>query len=457
MNRNVESMFHGSVVRTLVSMTFPVLLGIVSVLLFNIIDTIFVSRLGTDELAALSFTFPVVAFATALAMALSVCTVIMVSSAHGAGEHRKARELSRDSLLLALIFSLLLLAIGIGTIKPLFLQLGAGDKLLHLIYPYMTIWYFGIFFLALSLITNALFRATGDMRTPTVLMVLSVFSNVIFDPIFMFGFACFPPLGLEGAAWAGLISRALPLGIALQILIKKRKIVSMSSPAWKPLCSNWGSLLSIAIPIAATNLFFPISTAIITMILAQQGNSAVAAFGPGARVEGFALFVPTAICTALSPFISANLGAGNTNRIREGVYVAQWLVVIWGVLVWLLIACFREKIALLFSNDDLILKLIAPYFAIVLFGLPMQGLCSITISVFNAMKLAKRATVFMAIRLFGLLIPAIYLGEMMYGILGAWIGIAIGNFCAGCIAYLWLKQTVIKQGPTNSLLKPAPA
>ena len=201
----------GPVARVLAGLAGPMVIGMFSVIAFNLTDTYFIARLGTRELAAISFTFPVVSVMFGIAMGLGTGTISVVSRAIGRGEQERVRRFSTDSLLLSFLTVLVAAAIGVLTIDPLFRALGAGDDVLPLIRQYMIIWYPGMVFLVMPMVANASIRASGDTKLPALIMTLGTLINMVLDPLLIFGLWGFPRWELKGAAVATVIARVLIL------------------------------------------------------------------------------------------------------------------------------------------------------------------------------------------------------------------------------------------------------
>ncbi len=161
----------GPIVPTLIKLTLPMILGIVSMVAFNLIDTMFVGRLGDDELAAISFTFPVVMVVGGIAMGLGIGISAVVSKAIGEKNQEKVIRFTTDGLLLALLIVAIFAIIGILTIDPLFTLLGVNDKIMPLVESYMSIWYLGVIFIIVPMAGNNAIRATGDTVTPSIIMI----------------------------------------------------------------------------------------------------------------------------------------------------------------------------------------------------------------------------------------------------------------------------------------------
>lgn len=191
-NTNRAILTEEPVGKTLTKLTWPMVIGILGMVTFNLADTFFVGRLGTLELAALSFTFPVVMVVSSLALGLGIGTSSVVSRAIGEGDEAKVKRLTTDSIILSFLVVGVFVVVGRLTIEPVFRMLGATPDILPLVKQYMQIWYPGMIFVVVPMVGNSAIRATGDTKTPSAIMLIAVTVNFIFDPLFIFGIGPFP-------------------------------------------------------------------------------------------------------------------------------------------------------------------------------------------------------------------------------------------------------------------------
>ena len=226
--RRGTQLVEGSVTKTMIGLTLPMLVGILGMVAFNLVDTFFVGRLGTLELAAMSFTFPVVLVVSSIARGLGVGTTAVISRAIGEGDRHKVQRLTTDALLLSLLVVIGFVAVGLMTIEPLFRLLGAGEEVLPLIRRYMFIWYFGMPFVVIPMVGNSAIRATGDTKTPSMVMVAAMLLNLILDPLLIFEPGPFPRLELAGAALATASARAFAMVVSLYVLIEREGMITFS-------------------------------------------------------------------------------------------------------------------------------------------------------------------------------------------------------------------------------------
>ncbi|GAL15092.1 MATE family of MDR efflux pumps [Vibrio astriarenae] len=185
------------VTQVLRQMTVPMTFGMVAVLMFNLVDTFFISLLGTQALAAISFTFPVTFAVNCITMGIGMGLSTHIGRLLGKGDTQQAAALSTHGLLLAVSLMVLASIAGFFSIEPLFSLLGADQELIPLINEYMQVWYLAVPLLVIPMAGNSAIRASGDTKTPAKIMMLSGVLNGLLDPLLIFGVGPFPELGIQ--------------------------------------------------------------------------------------------------------------------------------------------------------------------------------------------------------------------------------------------------------------------
>lgn len=424
----------GNVTRMLVRLTIPMVFGVLSMVLYNLVDTFFVGRLGKDQLAALSFTFPVVLVINSLAMGMGMGASAAVSRAIGAGDHARVRRLATDSLMLALLIVGAVAAAGILTIDPLFRLLGAGDRIRPYIREYMSIWYPGMIFVVVPMVGNNTIRATGDTRTPGLVMMLGAGVNAALDPLLIFGLGPFPALGIRGAAAATLIGRSITFGVAIYVLAVREHLLDFRRPAFRAVVRSWQEVLYVGIPNAASRMIIPLGAGVVTRILSQYGPETVAGYGVATRVEFFALAVVNALSSVVAPFVGQNLGAGKMDRIRRGYASAQWFSAAVGGLSLLLLVVLAGPVARLFSDAPEVTRVTVRYLRIVPFAYAFQGIYLITIPALNVFRKPLLGAGLGAVEMFALIVPLALLGARLFSWTGVFVAVAVSYGVTGLLS-----------------------
>lgn len=434
---------------TLRRMTVPMVYGIVAILLFNLVDTYFVSLLGTRELAAIGFTFPVSMVLVNLGVGLGIGTAAIVARSLGGGQQDEARRLTTHSLILALGVVLAVVAIGLATMDPLFTALGAPADLLPLIRDYMGIYYIGSLFLLVPMVGNAALRATGNTRTPSILMGLAGLLNGILDPLLIFGLGPFPELGIRGAALATAIAWASTSAAGLWFLMRREQMLDLHWRGFASLWASWRRHVRISLPASAANTLVPIATGIITAMVARHGPEAVAAYGVGGRVESVALIVVLAMSMSLPPFISQNLGGGRIDRVREALRLSLGFVLAFELAVYLLLVGAAPWIAAAFTSDPEVDRLIRLFIYILPLSYGCQGVVILVNSSFNALHAPLKAVKLSILRLFVCYVPMAWLGSQLAGLGGLFAGAALGNLLVCVLAAVWIRRYCRHLAPSS--------
>lgn len=426
---------------TLKSMTIPMIYGMILLMTFNLVDTFFVGLLGTEPLAAISFTFPITFTVISLTIGLGIGTSAVIAKALGKGDKESAKNLATSALYLAAIIVGALAFIGYLFIDETFLLLGASDALLPLIHQYMDIWFLGCICLIGPMIGNAVLRAAGDTKTPSLIMGSAGLINAILDPIFIFGFGPVPAMGIQGAAIATLVSWIFGIAYVLYILAAKRGLIHCHLMSIKDFIYSARGILNIGLPAAGANMLTPVASAVLTAIAANYGASAVAAFGVGSRIESIACLVVLALSMTLPPFISQNFGAGNMKRVEDSYKTSIKFVLIWQVAIYAILALIAPLIADAFSKEQAVADIIKLFIWILPLGYGLQGVIILTNSSFNALHKPMVALILSIIRLFVCYVPMAYVGSVWFGIEGFFVGALLGNVVMAAISYkLFIKQ-----------------
>lgn len=441
-------MVRDNVAWALFRLVLPMIPGTLSIVLFNLVDTYFVGRLGADPLAAMSFSFPVVLISGGLAMGLGIGTSTFVSQALGRGERREAGRIASRAHLLAFAMVLLLSVAGLLSVDPLFRTMGATEAVLPLVREYMTIWFVGLPLVILPMVGMNVLQATGDTKIPGLVLTLSVFLNIALDPLFIFGLGPIEGMGIGGAALATVIGRASSFLLVGAVIWRREKLYTIHLGDLAETLRSWGEILFVGIPAAAANILLPISMGVITRLVSQFGTNAVAGFGAATRIESFALVFTLALSMILTPFVGRNHGAGHEERVRQGHRVSALFSLAWGAMVVLVFLSSAGRIASAFNDSPDVVGVTAQYLRIVALSYGFLGMVNLTAAAFNGLKMPISAAAVAAVRLFALLIPLAWAGRELFGLPGIFWGVAVGNVLAGVVGFAWFQLNRRKRLPS---------
>ncbi|ASW82103.1 MATE family efflux transporter [Vibrio anguillarum] len=425
-------------------MTIPMIFGLIAILMFNLVDTFFISLLGTESLAAISFTFPVTFAVNCITMGIGIGLSTSIGRLLAQGDAKNAARFSSHGVLLAVVLVTFASILGLLTIKPLFLLLGATDDLIPLIEQYMQVWYLTIPLLVIPMAGNSAIRATGDTKTPAKIMMLAGCINGLLDPLLIFGYGPFPELGIQGAAIASAFSWLGALCGSLYVLIKREKLLAW--PYFPTLWHDWQQILKVGTPAALSNAMNPLSGALLMIMLASHGTAAVAAYGAAQRIESILILVLMSLTSALTPFMAQNIGAKNIERSFAGLFLSMRFSIVFQLMIFAMMVPLSIPLSALFSQEPSVRDLLWHYLLVVPLSYGFQGIVMMLVSGLNALHQPMRAFQWSVMRLFVFTLPAAWLGSYLYDVEGLFIGIAAGNTLGGLLGYyyaLCLKRTYL--------------
>ncbi len=424
------SLLEGDIAPLLRRLTVPMIFGMLSIAIFNVADTYFISHLGTRELAALGFTLPVTNFVLGIAYGMGVGTASVISRVYGEGNFDKVKQMSTDALVMALLVSLSAAAAGALTIDIVFPLMGADAALMPVIREYMLVWYLSLPLFCLMIVGNSCMRALGDTGYASMIMTLTSVLSLLFDPLLIFGWGPFPRLGMTGAAATLCIAYALTAGFSLYSLVRRKH--ALSPVIWHDgMRQAWRRFMHVALPSIFSNQIAPISAAIITWMAAGYGKEAVAALGVASRVEGVCVLIFYAIAAGVSVFSGQNYGAGNYGRIAEACRIAMRTAMCVGLAMTVILWPFAADIPALFEDNPQVIAYTAQYLHWVPISFGAMGALVIVNAALNAMGKPLAATVLVVLRMFVIYVPLAYVLQQYYGFLGIVVALMLTNLLAG--------------------------
>ena len=447
------SLTTGKISTLLVRLTIPMIAGMLGMVVFNLADTFYIGQLGKDQLAAMSFTFPVVMVLTSISIGLGMGTSAVISNEIGKGSFTRVRHIATNSLLLGFPVVAIFALVGSLTIEPLFRLMGAEGIILSYIKEYMQIWYMGVPFVVFPMIGNNIIRATGDMKTPGLIMVGIALFNIIIDPLLIFGIGPFPKMGIAGGALATVFSRALGMTLAFIVLIKREKILLFAIPKARELIDSWKQILYIGIPAGLSKLIIPLSMGIVTRLVAEFGSSAVAGFGVASRLEALAMMLLMALSSVLIPFTGQNMGAGRADRVLKALKLSYKFSLAWGLVMFIVFFFTGKFFAELFNKDAEIVAAVVLYLNIVSISYGFQGFMVISSAALNGSHNPIHSAVLSLSRMIVFYIPLALIGAKLFDLKGVFLAGSIANFGTGLLSLFFVyRQIRLKrdQSPASS-------
>jgi len=436
---SARDLSQGSVAGSLFRLTAPMMMGVSSTILVSMLEIGFIGQLGTEQVAAITFTFPLVMILNSIALGIGIGTSSVIARNVGSGQRDDVKRLGTHSLLLVAGAMAVLSFLGWLTIDPVFTALGASAEVMPLIHSYLNIYYPSVILYTTAMVAGNIMRANGSATIPGVVMTLGAGLHLLLDPFLIFGWFGLPRLELAGAATAMAISRVITLGVLLYYVSRWHMVLLRDVTAG--FLGSCRRILHVGLPAMATQLIGPVSAAIITRLLADYGEVVVAGFGVATRVEAVAVMLLFALSGSIGPFVGQNWGARRPERVKAGLRVTYQFCIVWGLIAALPLLMFGSNIASWVDDNAQVIGTAAFYLSVVPWSYGLWGVLMMSSASFNAVGKPLPSTMLSFTRMFILYIPLALLLESFLGYTGIFVATAVSNCTMGVLGYLWFRRS----------------
>ena len=420
----------------LTRMTIPMFLGISSMIFASMTDTIFVGVLGAPELAAYSFTFPLMMGLSSVSMGLGTGASSLIARAQGAGDRARVRTLTTHAVVMSCGLVAILMVFALAWQRELFALMGADAEILELVLVYMDIWVLGLPLLTLPMIASTVLRAVGNAKVPGYIMVGSSAVQILLTPVLAFGLLGAPALGFEGVAWASVLSgivRTIPM---LALIAAGERMIVFRSDAFSGIVDSTRQILYIGLPSMLSSLIAPVSMAVVLGLLAAHSAEVVAGFGIASRIEMPVTMVIMSLSSSVAPFVGQNWGAGNVERVYGGLRVACVFAGVWGVACAVVLWPSAEWLVSAINDEPTLVESAAWYLWLTSLGIAPLGVGMVASSLFIALGKPMPPFLLSLIRTVGM-IPLAFLLDAQFGYVGIYAAGLVANIVMALIAYAW--------------------
>ncbi|MBT8445289.1 MAG: MATE family efflux transporter [Gammaproteobacteria bacterium] len=442
----------GAVASRLRRQATPFAVGLIALISFDAVDLFFLSRLGDEPLAAISFTFPIVWLLSSVIIGFEAGAASCISRAVGKNDEAMARRQTTDTAMLAVLVSMTMCMIGLIFMEPIFRTLGATDELMPLIDDYMGIWFFAEPAAAMMWTCLASMRARGNALLEGKIITTASIINAILDPIFIFGLFGFPRMEIAGAALATLVANAVMLISTLGWLHFKLRVFATPFTKIANILDSWRRMLHVGLPAIGTNAIVPIANGIIVAMIATYGVDAVAGFGIAMRVEPIFLLVFYSLSAVTSPFMGQNHASHRYDRVAEARLVIGRFCLYFGLALAAVMFAVAEPIAAIFSKTEAIRDVAVDYLRIMAISYGGYGLVMATCAAFNGIGNPGPGLVISILRVIVLFLPLAFAGQWLFGMHGIFAASAASNIVVAIIGFIWLGRRISAEAEPESNL-----
>ncbi|SES98144.1 putative efflux protein, MATE family [Natronincola peptidivorans] len=444
-------LLQGPIGKTFILLAIPVLLAMFMQTFFNIVDTYFVSRLGTDAIAAMGLTFPIFMLSISLGSGVSIGISSLVARSIGAGEEEKSFLAAGNGLLLAAAIGVFFFVFGIAIVDPMLRFIGAEGEVFRMAKSYIIIVTIAMPIKFLLAAVDGIFRGEGKTRLSMIALVSGSVVNIVLDPLLIFGIGPFPRLEVAGAAIATAIAWGVGLSIGILFIIKNKSSINLKAHHFRYKWEYIKNILVVGLPSSVAQGAIAFTMVFINRFAMDFSEEAVAAYALGFRIDSIAILPGVAFAGATIAMLGQNYGAKNYHRV-EGIYRKA---TVFGMLVMggiaLLVFAFPDPLLMIFLEESgtgasEVLRQGRSYLRIMALSYVFIGMGMVSNASFQAVGRGMPTFITTAIRFFILAIPLSYTLAYLFRLetIGIWLGLSISNVFFGFVSRYWFLYSFSK-------------
>ena len=425
------------------TLAIPASIGMVFNTLYNVVDTFYSGKIGTDSMAGLAVSFPIFFLIIALSMGIGGGATALSSIAIGEKDYKTLHALIKNSLYLGLIVAIIIIIAAPTIGDTLFRISGATGNTLTEGSNYMDTLFYGSLFFILNFIFNGILSAQGDTKSYRNALIVGFFLNLILDPMFIYGWFFFPKLGTVGIALATVIVQVLTSSYLLYRVYKSPlfdfelfKSSSYSNQVIKDLLKQGVptslNMATIALGVFIVNFF----------VLRFSDSVTMAAYGAAMRIEQMALLPAMGLNSAALTITGQNYGAKLYHRIfelrKKALIIGVTIMVIGGLIIYPL----APVLIGIFNKDPAVVHAGTVYLRIEIFAFPTYVILGILLSIMQGIRKPGFAVYIGLYRQILMPIPIFYLlaETLGFGVSGIWWGIVFLTWTSVAVTYLYSRR-----------------
>jgi len=426
----------------LMSMSVPMIISMLIQSLYNIVDSIYVSRLGTQALTAVSLAFPLQNISTSVAIGMGVGITSAISIHLGAGSAEKANRSATIGVALAAIHCLVFVVFGLLATRPFLMLFTRDEQTLTWACQYTYIVVCVSFGCQLQLAMEKIFQAVGSMKVTMVLLAAGCIINIILDPILIFGLLGFPALGIIGAAVATVIGQIAAFLLYIVVYHRKRKTFPVKiHPQYlhfdKAIIRQ---IYSVGIPSTIMLVLPSVLVSILNSLLARFSDVYVAVLGVYFKLQTFIYMPASGIVQGMRPIIGYNYGAGEYDRVKKVIRYSLLSAAVIMAVGTVAALGFPAQIFAMFDAEEALLDAGISALRIISLGFVISTVGVICSGTFEALGRGKDSLIVSLLRQFVITIPLSFLLSGIMGADGVWLAFPISELCASVVAWILFRR-----------------
>jgi putative MATE family efflux protein len=430
------------IVNLLFKLSAPAIVGMLIQAMYNIVDSIYVGRLSTNALSALSISFPVQMFLIAVGVGTGVGTSSLISRLLGQGDKCRANNVAEHVFFIAIIYGILGGLLGIFFSENIIKLFTNDPILIDLGYQYINIILTGSIAIFIPATFNYILRGEGNTFVPMLTMIIGAVLNMIIDPFLIFGLGPFPQLGVAGAAYATVFSRFIGGIFIVFVLLSDKNELTLKLEDFKFDFQIIKEIYNIGIPAMANRLLFSASIVFINLILGAFSSTAIAVMGLIFRMQSFFLMMVFGLTQGYLPIVGYNYGHNNPERMKKTILIGNAAALSFGMIGFLIFQLFPAAIIRLFNSDPELINIGVGALKRVSLSYFFMVLNIIGVATFQAVGKGMPSFAITFLRQAILLVPGMYLLGKFFGLNAVWLSFPIAESVSFVLMIIWLISTI---------------
>lgn len=430
------------VLKLLLTMALPMVISMLVNALYNIVDSFFVAKISEDAMTALSLVYPMQNLINAVMIGFGIGINAVISFYLGAQDQEKADKAAAQGLILSTIHGIILMVICIVGANPFLRFFTENETVLDMGMRYSRIVFLFSVVLAWHLVLEKTFQAVGMMAVSMICMMGGCISNIILDPLLIFGVGFFPALGIEGAALATGLGQAI--GLVMYLVFYKLRSMPVHfrkkhMHLEKEFCKK---MYSIGIPACLSMALPSLLISSLNVILAAFGQTYVFVLGVYYKLQTFLYLTANGVIQGMRPLIGYNYGAGEKKRVHK-IYTTSLILVLIVMAVGTVICLMiPNQLIGMFTTGENTVKAGAEALRIISAGFIISSVSIVTCGALEGLGKGKESLMISLCRYVLIIIPAAWIVSRIVGVTGVWHGFWIAEVVTAGISLIIYKKAV---------------
>jgi putative MATE family efflux protein len=452
MQEHTERLGYAPLGRLLIALSLPGVFSSITTSLYNIVDTIWVGRLGHEAIAALTIVFPYQILFYAIGGGTGIGISALVSRRFGERNVDAANRAAGQIFFISAFWGFLFMLVAVLFADDILPLIGATPDILEYSKQYFVIISCGAPLMILAMVMSSLFRGSGDAVKPMIIMMTGTVINIILDPFLILGIGPFPEMGVRGAAWATVIAQSGGALLGLLFLITGKTAFRIKAAHIRPDWSIIREIYRVGAPTAVFQITESLVFFLMNTVISSFNSVAIAALGLVIRVSDFAYMPIMGVSHGLLPIIGFCFGARNFKRLWEAVKKAIGGISLLLLGITILIEIFAPQIIGIFSKEPALLSIAIIAMRISMISMTLIGFSILITTTFQGLSQGTTALVLSLIRQFIVFVPLLYLCRWLWGLNGVWISWPIADAGSALVSFSFIYREYRRQRKAGLLL-----